>query len=168
MVAVVARAPLAATAHAEAGQLAVGQVLAGQGAGRLQRVCSGRLSGSRGQLALRAQQHPPAIFGNRPNPVDRPVALEWAQDVIKPFVEAERKAGVADSSTRYLLFQDNLDAQKQPAYIEYLKDWCVDDHKLPPNETDQVQPIDRGLGRQVKIYLGQQVRHELVAACSAV
>ena len=40
-----------------------------------------------------------------------------------------------------------MDAQKQPAYIEYLKDWCVDDHKLPPNETDQVQPIDRGLGR---------------------
>ena len=25
------------------------------------------------------------------------------------------------------------------------------------NETDQVQPIDRGLGRQVKIYLGQQL-----------
>ena len=32
-----------------------------------------------------------------------------------------------------------------------------DDHKLPPTETDQVQPIDRGLGRQVKIYIGQQL-----------
>ena len=74
-----------------------------------------------------------------------------------PFVEAERKAGVADTSTRYLLFQDNLDAQKQPDYIKLLSDWRVDDHKLPPNETDQVQPIDRGLGRQVKMYLGQQV-----------
>ena len=62
-------------------------------------------------------------------------------------------AGKADSS--YLLFQDNLDAQKQPEYINYLKEWGVDDHKLPPNETDQVQPIDRGLGRQVKIYMGQ-------------
>ena len=59
--------------------------------------------------------------------------------------------------TRYLLFQDNLDSQKQPDYIQYLKEWAVDDHKLPPNETDQVQPIDRGLGRQVKIYLGQQM-----------
>ena len=38
-----------------------------------------------------------------------------------------------------------------------MKDWAVDDHKLPPNETDQVQPIDRGLGRQVKIYIGQQM-----------
>jgi hypothetical protein len=89
--------------------------------------------------------------------VDRPLALEWAEDVIKPFVEAERKAGVADTSTRYLLFQDNLDAQKQPDYIKLLSDWGVDDHKLPPNETDQVQPIDRGLGRQVKMYIGQQV-----------
>ena len=31
----------------------------------------------------------------------------------------------------------------------------IDDHKVPPNETDQVQPVDRGLGRQVKVYLGQ-------------
>ena len=35
----------------------------------------------------------------------------------------------------------------------------VDDHKVtnkvPPNETDQVQPIARGMGRQIKVYLGQ-------------
>ena len=89
--------------------------------------------------------------------VDRPLALEWAQDVIQPFIESERKAGVATPNTRYILFQDNLDAQKQPDYVNFLKEWGVDDHKLPPNETDQVQPIDRGLGRQVKIYLGQQL-----------
>ena len=46
-------------------------------------------------------------------------------------------------------------AQKQPEYIDYLKKWGVDDHKFPPNQTDHLQPIDRGLGRQVKIYLGQ-------------
>ena len=87
--------------------------------------------------------------------VDRPLAVEWVEDVIKPFIEAERRAGVAMRWTRYLLFQDNLDSQKQPEYIDLLKEWCVDDHKLPPNETDQVQPIDRGFGRQIKIYLGQ-------------
>ena len=96
--------------------------------------------------------------------VDRPLALEWAEDVIKPFIKAERKAGVADESTRYLLFQDNLDSQKPPDYIKLLADWGVDDHKLPPNETDQAQPIDRGLGRQVKIYIGQQV--SLHIACT--
>jgi hypothetical protein len=100
--------------------------------------------------------------------VDRPLALEWVEDVVKPFIEAERKAGVANASTRYLLFQDNLDSQKQPDYIEFLRDWGVDDHKLPPNETDQVQPIDRGLGRQVKVYIGQQVSlHSAVVLCDA-
>ena len=54
-----------------------------------------------------------------------------------------------------MLFQDNLDSQKQPAYLDFLRKWGVDDHKLPPNETDKVQPIDRGLGRQIKIYTGQ-------------
>ena len=87
--------------------------------------------------------------------VDRPLAVEWAEDVIKPFIQAERRAGVADEATRYMLLRDNLDSQKQPAYIDFLKEWAVDDHKLPPNETDQVQPIDRGLGRQIKVYIGQ-------------
>ena len=73
--------------------------------------------------------------------VDRPVACEWAEDVINPFIQAEREAGVATTDSRYLLFQDNLDAQKQPQYLDYLKEWGVDDHKFPPNETDHLQPI---------------------------
>ena len=59
--------------------------------------------------------------------VDRPVAMEWAEDVIKPFIESERKAGVATADTRYLLFQDNLDSQKQPAYVDFLQSWGVDE-----------------------------------------
>ena len=39
-----------------------------------------------------------------------------------PFIAAERKAGVANTTTNYLLFQDNLDSQKQPDYIQMLKD----------------------------------------------
>ena len=49
--------------------------------------------------------------------VDRPLAKEWVEDVMEPFIEAERKAGVASETTRYILFQDNLDSQKQPDYI---------------------------------------------------
>ena len=89
--------------------------------------------------------------------VDREVAKEWVEDVIEPFIEAERKAGVATTDTRYLLFQDNLDAQKTEGYVSLLKAANVDDHKLPPNETDQVQPIDRGLGRLIKQYIGQSM-----------
>ena len=50
--------------------------------------------------------------------VDRPLAKEWAEDVIKPFIEAERKAGVLlrwRIGDRYLLFQDNLEPGRAEA-----------------------------------------------------
>ena len=83
--------------------------------------------------------------------VDRPVALDWVKQVLKPFVQAERAAGVMSDSDRYLLFEDNLDAQKQPEYISALNAIAIDDHKVPPNETDQMQPVDRGFGQQVSL-----------------
>jgi hypothetical protein len=64
--------------------------------------------------------------------VDRPTALDWVDKVIVPFMAAQRAAGVADESTRYLLFQDNLDAQKEQTYIDALKACGVDDHKVRP------------------------------------
>ena len=42
--------------------------------------------------------------------VDRPIALEWVDKVMDPFITVERNAGVALDITRYLLLQDNLDA----------------------------------------------------------
>jgi hypothetical protein len=87
--------------------------------------------------------------------VDRPVARDWVSKVIKPLVEADRKAGVGGENSRYLLIQEHLDAQCQPEYLETLRDLGVDDHKVPPNKTDQVQPIDRDFGRLLKVYIGQ-------------
>eukprot|EP00966_Prymnesium_polylepis_P024259 558799-Prymnesium_polylepis.2 len=76
--------------------------------------------------------------------IDRPKAVEWAQRCYKKVIDADRAAGVADESSRYLLFEDNLDAQCQPDYLNVLSSECqTDDHKVPPNKTDQVQPIDR-------------------------
>lgn len=89
--------------------------------------------------------------------VDRPTAMQWVEKVIKPFMNAERKAGVVHSSYRYVLFEDNLDAQKQPEYIAALAALGVDDHKVPPDHTDEAQPIDRGLGWHVKLYMGQEM-----------
>ena len=77
---------------------------------------------------------------------------------MKPFIDAEKKAGVCGANDRYLLFQDNLDAQKQPEYLDYLRDRCLtDSHFVTPNKTDQVQPVDRGLGRHIKLHLGQKM-----------
>ena len=88
--------------------------------------------------------------------VDRPTAVRWAMQVWKPFILSEIAAGVAGAEDRYLLFQDNLDSQLQPTYLDYLRNDCAtDNHQVPPNKTDQVQPVDRGLGRHIKIYVGQ-------------
>ena len=74
---------------------------------------------------------------------------------MQPFMDAEHNAGVATDAQRYLLLlEDNLDSQKQPDYIDLLKFIGVDDHKVPPNETDQAQPVDRGFGQHIKLEMG--------------
>ena len=92
--------------------------------------------------------------------VDRPVALAWAKACWQKMIEADVTAGVANASTRYLLFQDNLDAQRpdrNPEYTKLLSEQCnTDSHMLPPNKTDEVQPVDDGMGRQIKCYMGQE------------
>ena len=35
--------------------------------------------------------------------VDRPLAMEWAEDVMKPFMQAERDSGVCGECDRYLM-----------------------------------------------------------------
>ena len=63
--------------------------------------------------------------------VDRPAAIQWAKDGLKPVIEADIAAGVSDASSRYLLWQDNLDAQCQPEYLNVLSTECqTDDHKV--------------------------------------
>ena len=91
--------------------------------------------------------------------VDRPIAIEWVETCFAKVIDADKAAGVADDSTRYLMIQDNLDAQdakRNPPYIVALDKCLTDDHKVPAGKTDQVQPIDRGLGRHIKIIMGQE------------
>ena len=67
--------------------------------------------------------------------VDRPIAVELVHRCWKKLVAADRAAGVADDSSRYLLIQDNLDAQdasRNPPYITALDNSQTDDHKVRP------------------------------------
>ena len=55
-------------------------------------------------------------------------SLGQAKQVWKPFIDAERAAGVAGDDDRYLLIQDNLDAQLQKPYLKILreeKEWVL-------------------------------------------
>jgi len=91
--------------------------------------------------------------------VDRPIAVAWAKKCWRKMIAADKAAGVADESSRYLLIEDNLDAQdalRNPPYIDALLEDQTDDHKVPKGKTDQVQPIDDGAGRLYKQYVGQE------------
>jgi hypothetical protein len=87
--------------------------------------------------------------------VDRPTALEWVDKSFRCVIEADRAAGVADKDTQYLLLQDNLDAQLQPAYVAKLAKLQTASRWLLAGKTDYLQPVDAGLGRQVKLYMGE-------------
>jgi hypothetical protein len=89
--------------------------------------------------------------------VDRPTAEAWAVDSFSSVIAADKAAGVINDGDEYLLLQDNLDAQLQPNYIRKLKNMGVVSRWLLAGHTDYVQPVDAGLGRQLKIYIGQEM-----------
>ena len=65
--------------------------------------------------------------------VDRPIAVDWVNKCWSEMVAADKAAGVADASSRYLMIQDNLDAQdasRNPPYIAALEKQQTDDHKV--------------------------------------
>ena len=68
--------------------------------------------------------------------VDRPIAVSWVEKCWKKLVAADRAAGVADDTSRYVMIQDNLDAQdaaRNPPYIAALDACQTDDHKVTPD-----------------------------------
>ena len=90
---------------------------------------------------------------------DRPTTVACVEKCYSKVIQADRAAGVADDSSRYLMIADNLDAQdaqRNPPYIAALDECQTDDHKVPGGYTDQVQPVDRGKGRHIKIYMGEE------------
>jgi hypothetical protein len=89
--------------------------------------------------------------------VDRPLAVEWVEKSYSTLIKADEAAGVAVDGDEYLLLQDNLDAQLQPAYIAALKQQRTLPRWLLAGKTDYVQPVDAGLGRQMKLYIGEEM-----------
>ena len=90
---------------------------------------------------------------------DRPTTVACIEKCYSKIVKADIAAGVADDSARYLMIADNLNAQdaaRNPPYITALDKCQTDDHKVPGGYTDQVQPVDRGKGRHIKIYMGEE------------
>ena len=83
---------------------------------------------------------------------DRPFSLGWCDDVFLPFIKQENEPGEES-----ILFCDNLDAQIQPDFSEKLRSVNSFPDLLPAQCTESVQPVDGGLGRQVKFETGRQL-----------
>ena len=83
--------------------------------------------------------------------LDTTCALKWAQEVLSPFAEATY------AGDPWLLFQDNLGAQRAKQSVE--EGTKVGGQVVfgPPNATDGWQPIDRGgIGVVLKTLIGDQ------------
>lgn len=84
---------------------------------------------------------------------DRGFCVEWAKDHLRDIAEdicTDPNTGVTDE---WLLLADNLDGQVQADFIQTCKD--VANAKVwfyPPNFTDDLAPVDAGLGQQIKFW----------------
>ena len=63
---------------------------------------------------------------------------------------------VAEPEEESLLFCDNLDAQIQPEFLAKLETVNCCRNLSPAECTDQVQAIDAGFGRQLKVEVGNE------------
>ena len=74
---------------------------------------------------------------------DRPTSVDFVNKCYAKMIAADKAAGVADETSRYLMIADNLDSQdatRNPPYIAALDTLQTDDHKVacaprPPHPT---------------------------------
>ena len=65
---------------------------------------------------------------------------------------------VNESPGRTLMFMDNLRGQTTDQFVAALNRVGVDPHYLPANMTDDVQPVDKSIGKAIKDRIGE-LRH---------
>ncbi|KAK3273295.1 hypothetical protein CYMTET_18458 [Cymbomonas tetramitiformis] len=105
-----------------------------------------RGTGKRISEAEKTAYHPDVdVYWQKCAWVDRPVAIEWQNGTLIPFLNEHL------ANEESVVFADNLDAQIQPEYLENQKvngralGWS-----LLKDGTFWSQPIDLGLGREIK------------------
>ena len=79
--------------------------------------------------------------------MDNEINLEWTENTLIP--------GVADKSQENVIFADNVSFQLSKILNESCRTKCnATVYMLPENQTDKVQPIDAGIGRFMKLKIG--------------
>ena len=75
---------------------------------------------------------------------DREFCKKWASQIASPWLEEQHP----EQDT--LMFLDNLDGQVHESFKDILKEANCTRFLLPPETTDHTQPVDGGLGKNVK------------------
>ncbi|MBL4898103.1 MAG: hypothetical protein JKX76_00510 [Colwellia sp.] len=86
--------------------------------------------------------------------------LEYVEEVIGPLWKAECER--LDNDHRFLLLSDNIKAQFNMEFkkaVERNGGWSIN---LPPNLTDLLQPVDRGMGAAFKVFMRESVDQYLL------
>ena len=91
---------------------------------------------------------------------DRPIALEWAKLVFKKVIDADSAAGVCESEDSYVLPAHpgqprRAEAARVPRRAQEASNRRPQGAAEPYN-TDETQPVDDGVGRAIKIFMGKE------------
>eukprot|EP00903_Cladosiphon_okamuranus_P011389 g10732.t1 len=85
---------------------------------------------------------------------DQEFCMEWAKKSYRPSLMRGRSQVPRE---RTLLLTDNLHAQRTPPFKDYLSKHCNTlAWYFPANTTDELQPVDAGAGRMLKVEVGKQ------------
>ena len=86
---------------------------------------------------------------------DQKFCMEWAQ---RPNRKNLMRGRGHLPQERPILLMDNLHAQTTDAFKEFLSEHCNTlASYFPANNTDEVQPVDAGVGRMLKVEVGKQL-----------
>ena len=86
---------------------------------------------------------------------DQKFCMEWAQRSYRKNLMRGRSHLPQERS---ILLMDNLHAQTTDAFKEFLSEHCNTlAWYFPANNTDEVQPVDAGVGRMLKVEVGRQL-----------
>ena len=86
---------------------------------------------------------------------DQKFCMEWAQ---RSYRKSLMRGRSHLPQERSILLMDNLHAQTTDAFKEFLSERCNTlAWYFPANNTDEVQPVDAGVGRMLKVEVGRQL-----------
>ena len=79
----------------------------------------------------------------------------WVLTDLAEYINSPEYTKVGAAPREFLLFSDNLHGQKTESFKSYLRSLGGSSHNLLPGNTDELQPVDRGVGSALKRECGE-------------